>query len=259
MTDPPAYGTGRTRTNVSYADVERAAILILKSARRPTVETVREVLGRGSNGTIGEALRRFWRDLGARAEGDPAALARLPVEIAELAEGIWQRALKLAGEAATHEDNAARERLAQLQLENEIRLRSFDLREREIDTQARERERALADARDHLLSVSKALSREQVTNEAHEQRVTELEAEVVQYRQQIAGLIASAIAQNRTRQKPPVAKRREAPTPRRVPSPRSPEPTRPTKSRPPKPKAAHRITRRAPRKARRKSSRRSAR
>lgn len=261
MSEPPApaYGTGRTRTNVSYGDVERAAILILKSERRPTVETVREVLGRGSNDTIGEALRRFWRDLGARAEGDPAALARLPVEIAELTEGIWQRALKLAGDAATHEDNAARERLAQLQLENEIRLRSFDLREREIDTQARERERALADARDHLLSLSKALSREQVTNQTHERRVAALEAEVAQYRQQIAGLIASAIAQNRTRLKPPVARRREPPTPRRVPSPRSPEPARTPKSRSSKPKAAPRTARRAPQKPGRTSSRRSTR
>ena len=106
--------------NVAYADVERAAIAILKSERRPTVETVRAALGRGSNHTIGEALRRFWRDLGARAEGDPAALSRMPPDIAEFADGLWQRALKLAGEAARDDDNAARERLGQIQLENEI-------------------------------------------------------------------------------------------------------------------------------------------
>ena len=43
MTDPARpYGEGRIRSNVSYADVERAAIAILKSKRRPTVETIRE-------------------------------------------------------------------------------------------------------------------------------------------------------------------------------------------------------------------------
>jgi hypothetical protein len=89
-------------------------------------------------------------------EGDPAALTRMPAEIADLAEGMWQRALKLAGVAAIHDDNAAREQLRQLEVENDIKQRSLELREREIDTKARERERALADARDHLLSLSKA-------------------------------------------------------------------------------------------------------
>jgi hypothetical protein len=206
MTDTARpYGEGRIRSNVSYADVERAAIAILKSERRPTVETIREALGGGSPDTIGDALRRFWRDLGARIEGDPAALTRMPAEIADLADGMWQRALKLAGEAATHDDNAARDRLRQLELENEIKQRSFELREREIDTQARERERALAAARDHLLSLSKALSREQATNQAQERRIVDLETEVAQCRQQIGALIAGAIAERRP------AQRRRAP------------------------------------------------
>ena len=102
---------------------------------------------------------------------------------------MWQRALKLAGEAATHDDNAARERLRQLESENNFKQRSFELREREIDTQARERERALADARDHLLSLSKALSREQSTNKAQERRIADLEMEVAQYRLQIGALM----------------------------------------------------------------------
>ena len=111
MTDPTKpYGEGRIRSNVSYADVERAAITILKSERRPTVETIREALGGGSPDTLGDALRRFWRDLGARIDGDPAALTRMPTEIAALADGMWQRALKLSSQAATHDDNAARER-----------------------------------------------------------------------------------------------------------------------------------------------------
>lgn len=41
---------------------------------------------------------------------------------------MWQRALKLAGQAATYDNNAARERLEQIQLENEVKKLSFDLR-----------------------------------------------------------------------------------------------------------------------------------
>jgi hypothetical protein len=191
------YGEGRARLNVAYADVERAAIAILKSERRPTVETVRTALGRGSNDTIGEALRRFWRDLGARAEGDPAALSRMPVDIAELADGMWQRALKLAGEASNNDDNAAHERLKQIQIENEVKATSFALREAEWDAATRERERALVDSREHLLLTLRALSREQASVQARDARIADLETLVEQYRRQITTLIAAAVVKNR--------------------------------------------------------------
>jgi hypothetical protein len=254
MTDPPRpYGEGRIRSNVSYADVERAAIAILKSERRPTVETIRETLGGGSPDTIGDALRRFWRDLGARIDGDPAALTRMPAEIADLADGMWQRALKLSSEAAAHDDNAARERLRQLEVENAIKQRSFELREREIDTQARERERALADARDHLLSLSKALSREQATNQAQERRIADLETEVAQYRQQIGTLIAGAIAEKRPapRRRAPKAVR---PAAREGTSNPSKKPARPKTSARRKAVADSRPSRRPPIKAKRKTT-----
>ena len=252
MTDPPRpYGEGRIRSNVSYTDVERAAIAILKSERRPTVETIREALGGGSPDTIGNALRRFWRDLGARIDGDPATLSRMPAEIAEIADGMWQRALKLSSEAATHNDNAARDRLRQLEIENDIKQRSFELREREIDTQARERERALADARDHLLSLSKALSREQATNQAQERRIADLEAEVAQYRQQIGTLIAGAIAEKR-----PAPRRRAPSSTRSPPRPRSKKPSQPKPSARRKAAATSRRSRRQPIDAKRKTPRR---
>jgi Plasmid replication region DNA-binding N-term len=219
-----AYGEGRVRTNVAYADVERAAIAILKSERRPTVETVRDAIGRGSNETIGEALRRFWRDLGARAEGDPAALTRMPVEIAELADGIWQRALKLAAEAAKYSDNAARERLEHIQVENDLKATSFALREHELDRQARERERALADSREHLLLALKTLAREQATNKSREARIADLESQLEEHRRQLATVIASVIAKHRKtaakrprRPARPKANKRVTPK-RRVPS-----------------------------------------
>jgi hypothetical protein len=97
---------------------------------------------------------------------------------ADLADGMWQRALKLAGQAASHDDNAARERLEQIQLENEIKKLSFDLREKEIDTQARERERALADSRDQLLLLSKTLARDQALLRVRDTRIAGLETQV---------------------------------------------------------------------------------
>jgi Plasmid replication region DNA-binding N-term len=213
-----AYGEGRTRKNVSYGDVERAAIVILRTGRRPTVETLREALGGGSPDTIADALKRFWQNLGARIEGDPAALSRMPPDIADLADGMWQRALKLAGEAAAHDDNAARHRLEQIQLENEIKKLSFDLREKEMDTQARERERALADARDHLLLLSKTLARDQALLSIRDTRIADLETQIEQYRGQLAALIASAVVQHRSRRKPKAEPVVTARAPRRRPA-----------------------------------------
>ena len=198
MAQAPIYGESRERAaNVSYADVERAALDILASERRPSVETVRERLGRGSASTIATGLKRFWRDLGIRAQGDSAALTRLPSEIAEAVEAIWQRALALAAQSAKSEDNAARERLERARIENEVRSQSFEMRERAYESAARERERALADSRDHLLSTLRMLEMDRVTLKVREARIAELEGQVEDFRQQLARLIARRVAKNR--------------------------------------------------------------
>jgi hypothetical protein len=210
MDDTPAYGSTRQRSaNVSYADVERAALDILATGRRPSVETVREALGRGSPATIATCLKRFWRDLGIRAQGDPAALTRLPSEIVEAVEAIWQRSLALAAQAAKKDDNAARERLEQIRIENEVRAQSFEMREKEFETAARERERALADSRDHLLSTLKVLESDRATLRGREARILALEAQVEDYRRQLARVIDRAVSRNRTR-----AARKLRPAPR---------------------------------------------
>jgi hypothetical protein len=233
MEDPPAYGATRERgANVSYADVERAALDILANGRRPSVETVREALGRGSPATIATSLKRFWRDLGIRAQGDPAALTRLPSEIIEAVEAIWQRSLALAAQSAKHDDNAARERLEQIRIENEVRAQSFEMREKEFETAARERERALADSRDHLLSTLRMLESDRATLRAREIRIAALEAQVEDYRRQLATVIERAVTRNRT-----LAQRKSCPANR--PKPRKKPKRRvalKTPSRRPKPK-----------------------
>jgi hypothetical protein len=95
------------------------------------------------------------------------------------------------------------------------------LREREWETAARERERALADAREHLLLLSTSLSREQATVQARDARIADLQAQIGQFRQQIAGLLAGAIARQgappgRAALKPPEARSKPQPKVRRA-------------------------------------------
>src|SRR5580658_2285907 len=147
-----AYGTTRERgANLSHGEIERAALELLSRGQRPSVALLRGHLNRGSPATIASSLKRFWRDLGARMQGDAAALARVPSDVADLSDQLWQRALTLAAQSARRDDNAARERLDRIRIENELRAQSFALREREFETAARERKRALADSRAHLL------------------------------------------------------------------------------------------------------------
>jgi hypothetical protein len=198
MEEAKSYGATRERSaNVSYADVERSALDILATERRPSVETVRELLGRGSAATIAPFLRRFWRDLGVRAQGDPAALTRLPAEIIEAVETLWQRSLALAAQSAKHDHNAARERLEHIRIENDVRAQSFEMRERAYEAAARERERALADSRDHLLSTLRMLETDRATMKAREARIKDLEAQMDDYRRQLATVITRALAKNR--------------------------------------------------------------
>jgi hypothetical protein len=199
VNDAPAYGTTRERSpNVTYGEIERTAITILKEGRRPTVENVRETLGRGAPATIADALKRFWRDLGTKAEGDPAALTRMPGEIADLADGLWQKALTLASQAAKHEDNAARERLEQLRLENEVRAQSFARREKELDAAARARELALTESQEHLRALLRVLERDRLTHAAREARIADLEGQLATYRRQLANIVARAVNDHRT-------------------------------------------------------------
>jgi hypothetical protein len=198
MEDRPAYGTTRERqANVSYLEIERAALDVLEGGQRPSVEIIRKRLGRGSPATIATALKRFWRDLGIRAAGDPASLSRMPAEVVELADGLWQKALTLASQAAKQADNGARERLQQLQLENEVRSQFFAAREKELDITARAREQALAEARTQISALMKELTIDRETMRAQVARIIALNAQVEDYRQQLDGLISRAVAKHR--------------------------------------------------------------
>jgi hypothetical protein len=150
--DPaPAYGTTRSRrASVSYGEVERAATALLKKGERPTIEKLREALGGGAPDTITDALSRYWKDLGARIEGDPASLSRLPAEIADLTDSLWRRALSLAADAALQKVGTDREALEFFKRENELKAHALSLKEKELDALLRARERTIQELETHL-------------------------------------------------------------------------------------------------------------
>src|ERR1019366_2049653 len=112
---PAAYGTTRERgPTVSYAEIERAARSLMAAGEPPTVEAGRKALGRGSPNQIATCMQKFWKNQAALNAGDPIALTRLPPELADAAVAQRERALRLAQQTASYEDNAARAHLEQL-------------------------------------------------------------------------------------------------------------------------------------------------
>jgi hypothetical protein len=58
--------------------VERAADSLLRSGERPTIDKIRQKLGKGSPNTINPLLDAWWKRLGNRLDSGPAAFHRLP-------------------------------------------------------------------------------------------------------------------------------------------------------------------------------------
>jgi hypothetical protein len=196
--EPAAYGTTRERgATVSYAEVERTARSLMAAGERPTVESVRKTLGRGSPNHIATCMQTFWKNQAALNSGDPIALTRMPPELADAAVAQWEQALRLALQTAQVEDSAARARLEELRRGTEIRAHSVELREKEWDLAARVRERALADAREQVNVLTKELAIDHAELRARDSRIADLESQVEEHRRQLATVIARAIAKNR--------------------------------------------------------------
>jgi hypothetical protein len=108
----------------------------------------------------------------------PVALTRLPPELADAAVAQWEQALRLAQQTAKVEDSAARAHLQQLRRDTDLRVHSVELREKEWDLAARVRERALADAREHVNVLMKELATDRAELRARDARIVDLESQL---------------------------------------------------------------------------------
>jgi hypothetical protein len=197
MENAPSYGqTRKRREEVTYAQIERAATDILKTGVRPTLEGTRSALGGGSPRTILDGLNRYWRDLGNQVAGTPDTLRRLPAAVADLAEGLWQRALSAAVEAAqaTHSDSDGQ--LSRLKNRLELREHTLSQREIELDALLRSRERTVKELEDHLRAALSMLTKRDVTIAALEARVAATHQETEDYRKRLGRVIQRAVTRH---------------------------------------------------------------
>lgn len=193
-----AYGSTRERgPTVSYGEIERAARQQMAQGERPSVDGVRKLLGRGSPNHIAASMHRFWKDQAALNAGDPVALSRLPPELAESAQALWEQALRLSQQTVQHDDNAARATLSELRRDTDTRARSLELREKEWDMAARVRERALADTREQVNMLLKELASATAELRSNKMQITDLQSQIEDYRNQLSAVITRAVRRNR--------------------------------------------------------------
>jgi hypothetical protein len=228
VNDTPSYGQARQkREDLTYPQIERAATDILKTGVRPTVEGVRNALGGGSPRTILDGLNRYWRDLGNQVAGSPDTLRRLPSAVADLAEGVWQRALSLATDAAQATSTEAEGQLSQLKSQLELRQHSLSQREIELDELLRSRERTVKELEEHLRAALSMLTKRDTTISSLESRLIAAQQETEGYRQRLAKVLQRDVTRQRRTEPKSVAKPKKP-----VRAPKAPRTRKPSRKRP---------------------------
>jgi hypothetical protein len=173
---PHPRSFGQTPRGITQSDVGHAADSLLRAGERPTIEKIRAKIGKGSPNTINPMLDAWWKTLSARLDSGPAALHRLPESIAHIAEAIWMQATEEARRRVRTEQKTSERQIVHKEQALEVRSHVLTLREGELDSRLRDRERTIEELNLRLRELTGALRKEQVMRESCLQRTTLLES-----------------------------------------------------------------------------------
>jgi len=168
---PPVRG-------ITAGDVERAADALLREGHRPTIEKIREKIGRGSPNTINPLLDAWWKRLASRLDAGPAAFHRLPESVAHVAEALWMQALDEGHRRAALELRSTDRAATADRQALEVRSHVLSLREGELESRLQDRERSQTALEAQLQDLTLLLRKEQVTREAQARRISFLEEQL---------------------------------------------------------------------------------
>ena len=176
---PPSLRYGLSSRGISGRDVELAADALLRAGERPTIEKIREKIGRGSPNTVNPLLDAWWKRLAARLDAGPAALHRLPESVARVAEALWMQALDEGRRRAEHETHRRLRDTVRTQEDLEVRSHVLSLREGELDSRLKERERDIEELRLQLQTLSLTARKDHATIDAQATRIATLEDQLL--------------------------------------------------------------------------------
>lgn len=174
---------GPSPRGITQSDVSHAADSLLRAGERPTIDKVRARIGKGSPNTINPMLDAWWKILSSRLDSGPAALHRLPESVAHIAEALWMQALE-EGRRRAHQELKTSEHLSsQLEQNLEVRSHVLTLREGELDSRLRDRDRIIEDLNLRLRELTGLLRKEQATRESLSRQIEELRSASMTRRQ----------------------------------------------------------------------------
>lgn len=201
---PLPYGS--TQRGLGARDVEQAADALLRAGVRPSVQKVREKIGRGSPNVIASLLDTWWSRLASRLEGGPAALQRLPESIAHIAEALWLQALEEGRRRALLEEHHKEQALALDKERLALRGHVLSLREAELDARVQERDETIRKLSEEMRATTGLLAKAQASQDAADRRARSLEADLAALRQQQMSSVRPRRAEPRAAPRPAKSK-----------------------------------------------------
>lgn len=197
---------------ISETDVWQAADALLLEGARPTIERVRQKMGRGSPNTVSPFLDTWFRSLGRRI-ADPGAFSAppsLPDAISQAAEHFWGVALAEARRDGAAEIAAAQEAAARLVSDAQAAQATARLAAEQSAADAQRLQIAL-DQANHALTKAKVVTAEQAA------RLGALQDQVGELQQRLTAANAERAAElEQAAQRLALSEERSAATERRA-------------------------------------------
>ena len=166
----------KSSRGVQQSEVWAAADTLLADGVRPTIERVRQKLGRGSPNTVAPMLESWFATLGPRlglAAGDDEGRTQgLPLSVQQAFQSIWSTALATA-ELQAQEDIAAQRQ-------------ALDIERQSLQRAREDLDRQLEAAKLHETTLQQALSATQRHLEETAAKASQLETAVHQGEQELA-------------------------------------------------------------------------
>ena len=171
-----------TSRGVQESDVWAAADALIAQGLRPTIERVRQQIGRGSPNTVSPMLETWFATLGRRlgvaGEQDPSVLQSVPDPVQRLAEELWNTALEEAKAAASKALDLREQALKAEEQAFVAQQEQLAQREATMEAQKDALNQALQAAQNHAQDLARRLDEIQQTLQERDQRLEELRDEL---------------------------------------------------------------------------------
>ena len=175
----------KTPRGIQETDVWAAADALLAEGQKPTIEKVRQHMGRGSPNTVAPMLDAWFSTLGARLglnQQTQELRNAVPSEVLEAAQALWGQALQHAQEVAVQTLETREKEAAEVQTKLEALQLKLQQREEGLLQQKNAMDAALKLAQAQREDLSRRLDEMQQQLTERDQRLEKMRAESAEQR-----------------------------------------------------------------------------